>query len=123
MYKLLHILRHVIGYLTFSLALRSPYRGLPCHGCGAYARSTIDRVTKLKTEKNKNKNSSAANVSGEEFIVKNVGCVLLPATTSLKAPFRKKIKLFTFINVFMKKNASGAKSRAGRVCMSGTCKQ
>ena len=30
--------------------------------------------------------------------MKNAGCVLLPARTSLKAPFRKKIKLFTFIN-------------------------
>ena len=53
-------------------------------------RAKQNNKLKKKTNKN-NKNSSTVIESGEEFIVKNVGCVLLPATTSLKVPFGKKI--------------------------------
>ena len=71
------------------------YWCLPCRGSGAYTRSNIDLVnqkapnkTKQKTGQKKTykkqRNSSTANVGGEGFIVKNIGCVLLPATTSLK---------------------------------------
>ena len=74
-------------------------------------------------------------------IVKKTSCVLLPL--SFMMSFKMKIccvllpaswwrryscvllvhLLCTFINVFIKNYASGAKSRAVRVCMSGTCYQ
>ena len=111
-----------------------------------------------KTKKRKPKQESIYyKRSGEGFIVKNICCALLPATTSLKMPIAKKtccvllplsfMKNFKmkiccvllpvtlwrryscvllsssavfFINVFIKNYASGAESRAGRVCMSGT---
>ena len=61
-------------------------RCLSCHGSGAYARSNIDLVNYKNTKqkktnnKNPNKNSATAKVSGEGFIVKNICCVLLPAS-------------------------------------------
>ena len=66
----------------------STYRCLICRSSGAYARSTIDlgnwkTLTKYEFICYKR--------SGEGFMVKNVCCVLLPATTSLNMPIVKTI--------------------------------
>ena len=71
----------------------TPYRCLPCRGRGAYARSNIDLVNqKHRTKQNKTKKRKPKQESiyykrsVEGFIVKNICCALLPATTSLKTP-------------------------------------
>ena len=60
--------------------------------------STKNHQTKQTKKKKTRKNSSKQEFkqeyyrrSGEGFIVKNICCTLLPATTSLKMPFVKKI--------------------------------
>ena len=61
------------------------------------------KPSKTKTNKQKYKKNTHTQefiyckVSGEGFIVKNVCYVLLPATTSLKMPFVKKIILWAII--------------------------
>ena len=50
-----------------------------------------NKTSKQTKQTNKQKmNSSTAIVSGPGFIVKNICCVLLPATTSLKMPIMEK---------------------------------
>ena len=55
---------------------------------------------KHQRKQNPSKNSSTIKESGEEFIVKNICCVLLPATTSLKMPCHGEDTLCLMVRFF-----------------------
>ena len=93
--------------LTCPYLLLEKNRCLLCRGRGLMQDLTLILSTKNtqqnKTKKRKPKQESIYyKRSGEGFIVKNICCALLPATTSLKMPIMKKTCCVLLLLSFMK---------------------